>query len=75
MSKRHVPIFPGAILADAMYTMPELCARLNWDVNEVGVALKQGLRSYMFCGVAYAFGSDVMRFIKECGETQERGEQ
>lgn len=75
MSKDKVSFVPGAILADAMYTMTELCARLSWSVNTLSLALNKGLRFYRFADITYVFGSDVMRFIKECGESVKDGEQ
>jgi len=71
---KTTPGYPGAILNDALYTMTELCGRLGWNLNDLSVALDKGLRFYRFADTTYVFGSDVMRFIKETGQTAVRGE-
>ncbi len=72
MSKRELPLLPGAVVVDAMYTMTELCARLGWSVNDLSLALNQGLRFYRFADTTYVFGTDVMEFVKSHGQTPER---
>jgi hypothetical protein len=58
-----------------MYTINELCGRLEWSVNDLSVALNEGLRFYRFADTTYVFGSDVMDFVKSKGKTQSRIEQ
>ena len=72
MSRQASPSVPGAILADAMYTMTELCARLCWGVNDLSLALDKGLRFYRFADITYVHGGDAMQFIKSQGETPGR---
>jgi len=66
MSKKPAPgiYYPGAILADAMYTVHELVSRLGWDSEHVSLAMSNGLRAFVFGERVYVFGADVMEFIK-----------
>jgi hypothetical protein len=56
--------YPGAVLADAMYTAHELVSRLGWDSEDVSLAMSKGLKAFVFADRVYVFGADVMEFIK-----------
>jgi len=61
--KQHDYFVPGAIVADAMYTSRELVSRLEWDADDVSLALSTGLKRHVFGKHVYVFGKDVMEFI------------
>jgi len=53
-----------------MYTIHELVGRLAWDAEDVSLAMKSGLKAFVFADHVYVFGADLMEFIKSQREVR-----
>lgn len=54
---------PGAVVAEAVYTLPELKARLNWTDSAFREAKRQGLPVHRVGKRGYVSGSELIAFV------------
>jgi hypothetical protein len=54
---------PGAVVADALYTLPEAAARLGWGAHAVRAARRRGLKVHRCGRRNYVLGSDLLAFV------------
>lgn len=54
---------PGAIVPDALYTLGEASARLEWGEEEIRAARRRGLKIHRSGKRNYVLGSDLLQFI------------
>lgn len=62
---RAMPMAPGAILPDALYTMNEAAARLGWGVHAFRAARDRGLKVHRCGKRGYVAGAELIAFITQ----------
>lgn len=54
---------PGAVVSDALYTLPEAAARLGWGAHAVRAAQRRGLKVHRCGRRNYVLGTDLLTFV------------